>query len=215
LIVPTSIDAFATDWSLPADDVALWVTLSEIAHHAVLSRPHVRARLEALLHEFVSGFRPDPSALEGRLGEVDPSDPASIQAVLGDPETLLGAMQTPAQGEALARLEALVAAIEGYVDHVVDVVGRKLIGSYGPLSEALRRRRVQRGDGDRFVERLFGLELGQAEFDRGQAFVRGVLERAGEEGLGQLWESERSLPTPPEIDAPGLWLARLEIDAAD
>jgi putative hydrolase len=215
LVVPATIDAFAADWSLPPDDVALWVALSEVAHHAVLARPHVRARLEELLREFVSGFNPDPTALEGRLDQIDPSDPASLQAVLGDPETLLGAMQTPAQAETLARLEALVTVIEGYVDHVVDVVGRNLIGSYGPLTEALRRRRVERGDGDRFVERLFGLELGQAQFERGAAFIAGVVERAGEEGLARLWQSERELPTPPEVDAPGLWLARIDIDLAD
>ena len=213
LVVPTNIDAFAKDWSIPSDDVALWVELSEIAHHAVLARPHVRARLEALMGDYVGAFRPDPSALEGRLDQVDLADPASLQDVLGDPEALLGAMQTPEQRETLVRLEALVAAVEGYVDHVLDTVGRKLIASYGPLTEALRRQRAERGDGDRFVEQLFGLELGQAQFDRGQSFVHGVLERAGEDGLAKLWRGERDLPTPAEMDAPGLWLARLEIDA--
>ncbi len=53
-----------------------------------------------------------------------------------------------------SRSSALVAAIEGYVDHVMDGVGRKLIASYPALTEALRRRRVERGDGDKFVERL-------------------------------------------------------------
>jgi putative hydrolase len=212
MLVPATIDAFAGDWSLPPDDVALWVALSEVAHHAVLARPHVRGRLEALLREYVSGFRPDPTALEGRLDDIDPSDPASLQAVLGDPETLLGALETPAQHEVLARLEALVAVIEGYVDHVVDAVGRSLIGSYGPLTEALRRQRVERGDGDRFVERLFGLQLGQAQFERGAAFIAGVLERAGDEGLARLWGLEAELPTPPEVEAPGLWLARIDIE---
>jgi uncharacterized protein (DUF2342 family) len=27
-----------------------------------------------------------------------------------------------------------------------------------------------------------------------------------------LWASDATLPTPAEIDAPGLWLARIEID---
>jgi putative hydrolase len=211
LVVPATIEAFAGDWSLPPDDVALWVLLSEITHHAVLARPHVRQRLDELLSLYVSGFRPDPSALEGRLDEVDIGDPTSLQDVLGDPEVLLGALQTPEQQETLARLEALVAAIEGYVDHVIDEVGRRLIGSFGPLTEALRRRRAERADGDKFVERLFGVELGQAQFDRGDAFVRGVLERAGDEGLARLWHSEHELPTPAEVDAPGLWLARIDI----
>ena len=211
LVVPASIDAFAEDWSLPADDVSLWVALSELTHHAVLNRPHVRGRLEALLTEYVSGFEPDPTVLEGKLGGLDPSNPAAIQEVLGDPEALLGAIQTDAQRQTLVHLEALVCAIEGYVDHVVDVAGRKLLSSFPALTEALRRRRVERGDGDRFVERLFGLDLDQARFDRGTAFVRGVLERAGEDGLGRLWRDERELPTPAELDAPGLWLERIDL----
>jgi uncharacterized protein (DUF2342 family) len=41
--------------------------------------------------------------------------------------------------------------------------------------------------------------------------VRGVLERAGDEGLSRLWHSERELPTPAEVDAPGLWLERIDL----
>ena len=41
--------------------------------------------------------------------------------------------------------------------------------------------------------------------------MAGVVERAGEDGLARLWEAERTLPTPAEIDAPGLWLARIEL----
>jgi len=124
---------------------------------------------------------------------------------------LHGALQTPAQQELLAAIETLTVVLEGFVDHIMDTVGRGLIGSYGMLSEAVRRRRVEASDGDRFVERLLGLQLGQAQYDRGAAFVRGVVERAGEEALSRLWLSPRELPTPAEVDAPGLWLARIEL----
>ncbi|MBA3654185.1 MAG: zinc-dependent metalloprotease [Actinobacteria bacterium] len=211
LVVAATVDRFATDWSLPLDDVRLWVCLNEITHHAVLGRPHVRERLEHLLGEYAGGFEPDSSSFEARLGDLDPTDPASFQSVLGDPEAILGAMQSDAQRALLQHIGALVAAIEGYTDHVMDVVGRKLIGSYPALTEALRRRRVERGDGDKFVERLFGVELAQAQYDRGQAFVRGVLERAGDNGLNRLWHSADELPTPAEVDAPGLWLARIDL----
>jgi putative hydrolase len=211
LVVADTIDRFAQDWSLPGDDVRLWVCLAELTHHAVLGRPHVRERLTELLHEYAGGFKPDPTALESRFGELDPTDAESLQSVLGDPDAVLGAMQTEAQREVLVRLSALVAIVEGYVDHVMDIIGRRLISSYPALTEALRRRRVQRGDGDKFVERLFGLELGQAQYDRGQAFIRGVLERAGDDGLNRLWRSAEELPTPAEVDAPGLWLARIEL----
>ena len=45
--------------------------------------------------------------------------------------------------------------------------------------------------------------------DRGRAFVNGVVERAGEDALPRLWRDELDLPTPAEVDAPGLWLARI------
>jgi uncharacterized protein (DUF2342 family) len=41
--------------------------------------------------------------------------------------------------------------------------------------------------------------------------VRGVLERGGKPALQRLWQSERELPTPAEVDAPGLWLARIDL----
>ncbi len=210
--VPAHIDAFADDWSLDVDDVSLWVCLSEVAHHSVLGRPHVAHRLRALILEHAGSFRPDPVGMQERLNGLDPNDPAAFQSLASDPDALFGAMRTDAQRALLPRLEALVVALEGYVDHILDVTGHNLLGSYGSLTEALRRRRLDERSSDRLVAHIAGLELGEAQYARGTAFVRGILERAGEDGLARLWESERTLPTPAEIDAPGLWLARIDLD---
>jgi putative hydrolase len=131
--------------------------------------------------------------------------------VFGDPDSFLGSMESEGQRRLKPQLEALTSTIEGYVDYVMDEVGGKLIGSYGSLTEALRRRRVEANKGDRFVERLFGLELSQRQYDRGGAFVRGVVERQGPAGLNRLWASAVELPTPAEVDAPGLWWERINI----
>ena len=79
----------------------------------------------------------------------------------------------------------------------------------------MQRHRVERGEAERFIEGLLGLKLERAHYEQGQAFVDGVVERAGLEGLNRLWESEAMLPTPNELDAPGLWLARIELPDAD
>jgi putative hydrolase len=213
LVVP-SILTFAEEWELQADDVRLWVCLSELTQHVVLSVPHVGARLGALLDEYVSGFRPDPNALEEAFGSLDLSslsDAEGMRKLFGDPTVLLGAIRSPAQNAMLPRLEAIVAAVVGYTDHVMDGLSQRLLGSSGRLTEALRRRRVEATDADRFVERLLGLELTQAQYDRGAAFAKGVVERGGDAALARLWADERSLPTPAEVDAPGLWLARIEL----
>ena len=214
LLVVPNLDAFADEWSLAPDDLRLWICVHEVATHTVLGVPHVRARLDDLLTRYVSSFRNDPSALEDRIGEIDLADPAALanlQEAIGSPEVILGAITSPEQDALRPALEAIVATVVGVVDHIVDVVGSDLITGYPQLTEALRRRRVEAAAADRFVERLFGLELTQATYDRGSAFVRGVLEREDEAGLRRLWEGDEQLPTPAEVDAPGLWLARISL----
>jgi putative hydrolase len=214
LLVPATIDAFGTDWSLDGDDLRLWVLLRELTTHAVFGVSHVRARLTSLLADYAAGFSTDPSSLERRMADLDLSNPGSLmefQKMMGDPEILLGAVRSPAQDALLPQIEAVVAVVLGYVDHVMDRIGTSLIASYGMVTEAMRRRRVESTDADRFVERLFGLELTQARVERATAFVDGVVERAGAGSLDRLWSDELNLPTPAEVDAPGLWLERIDL----
>jgi putative hydrolase len=216
LVIAPNVEAFASDWSMDGDDLRLWVCLHQLTNHAVLGLPHVRARLDELLGDYASSFESDPDALGSKLGEldVDPTggDPmARFQELMGDPEVVLGAVRSSRQQEILPWLDALVCVLAAYVDHIMDEVGHGLVGSYPQITEALRRRRVEASSADRFVERLLGLEISQAHFDRGAAFISGVLERAGKEGLERLWSSADMLPTPNEVDAPGLWLARIDM----
>lgn len=212
LLVTATIDRFASDWSLAPDDVRMWICLREATNHAVLGRPHVRARLETLIGSYVAAFSPTSTALDERLAGLDFNDMASLQSALGDPAALLQEMQNDEQRAIQVQLRCLLAAVTGYVDHVMDGIGRRLISSYGPLTEALRRRRLEDDGGYRVLGQLFGVTLDASGYEQGQAFVRGVIERAGPDGLARLWLSERDLPTPAEMAAPGLWLARLEFD---
>ena len=134
--------------------------------------------------------------------------------IVPHPTSLTPTPTTDEQRELLPRLEALISLVVGYVDHVMDDLGDRLLGNYGMITEALRRRRVESVESDRFVARLFGLEISQEVYDRGAAFVDGVVERSGFDALDPLWRNERFLPTPAEIEAPGLWLARIELPDA-
>jgi putative hydrolase len=214
-VLPGTIEEFARDWSLPEEELLLWVCLHQITSHAVLGVPHVRSELEQLLRDHAGGFRPDPGAVTERLGTFDLGSTDSLgelQQLFGDPEVLLGAVRSPEQELLRPRLDALVAVIVGFVDHTVDEAAAGLMASGGQIAEAVRRRRLEAGSEDVFLERLLGLSLTRAQVERGRAFVSGVIEREGDDGLGRLWRSARALPTPPEVDAPGLWLARLEVD---
>jgi putative hydrolase len=217
LIVTANIATFAEDWSIPEEEALLWVCARELASHAVLSRPMVRARMEELLAEVATSAAATQQGLADRLGSLgDPSgasgmDLESLQGMFGDPEALLGDLLTPESRRSSDRLTAVAVVIDAYADHIAERVGRTLTGSHAQLAEAWYRRRIERGKGEEAAGALFGLDLDQAQVDRGRAFIAGVVERAGEEALGRLWASSRNLPTPAEVDAPGLWLERISL----
>lgn len=209
--VVQNIDAFEDAWSLDRADLRFYVAVHEVVHAAERSVPWVRERLVRLSTEYVSAYEVDPSALEDRFGAVDPADPSTLGSIAEDPEALLGAMHSPRQDEPRRQLQILTAVLEGYADSVLERVGEKLIPSFRQIHEAMERHRLERGEAEVFIEGLLGLKLERHHYEQGAAFCRGVLERAGPEGLNRLWESERMLPTPAELDAPGLWLARIEL----
>ena len=213
LIVSSAVDTFASDWSIATDDLRMWVLIHELASHAVLASPAIEEGLSQMVRQHVSGFRPNPEALMESMGDIDPSDPnalAGIQNMFSDPMVLMGAVRSSEQ-EALAPfLDARIAAISGYIDFVVDSVSARLLGASSPIAEAVRRRRVEYGADAQLVERLLGISLTRAQQQRGRSFINGVVEREGAAALTQLLTDAKNLPTPNEVDAPGLWLARLE-----
>lgn len=211
VIVP-NLEAFAAAWSIPPDDLRFHTGLSEAVRSRMCSRRWIRDRLTRLAGEYVSSFRIDPDALQSELGSLDLSDPSSFEGLLSNPDAVLVAMSSPAQEAVLERLRLTTAVLESYADLVVDRLAGPLVPSLGVIREASRRHRLERSEADRFVQRLLGLDPSGRTQDTAGAFCAGVVERAGAGGLAPLLEGEEFLPTPSELEAPGLWLARLELD---
>jgi putative hydrolase len=208
LLVPSNVARFAEDWSLPLQEVQLWVCLRELTMHAVLTRPGVRSSLNTLLSDASAHAAAAQRSVVERLGE-SLGDPAALEDALGDPEALLSDLISPEQRNISSALTAQTTAIGAYVDHVTARIAETLTSSPAALREAWYRHRVTEGKGEQAFAGLFGLDVGQDEVDRGRAFVNGVVERAGDGALARLWGDELDLPTPAEVDAPGLWLARI------
>lgn len=214
LLVAPNVEAFASDWSIVPDDMRMWVLIHEFTSHSILSRDVVRIALTETLGRYISGFRPNPDALMDRLSSVElgTDDPMkAMQKFLTDPSILLGAVRSHAQEQLAPELDAIVAAVIGYVDLHVDRVTEKLLGTDSRIAEAVRRRRVEASPQDTFVEQLLGLRLSISQVQRGTDFVNGVVDRAGIPALAQMFALPGNLPTPNELVAPGLWLARLDV----
>lgn len=214
LFISHNLDAFAQEWSLPVDELRYALALREVVHGAQRSVPWVAARLLRCASDYVGAYEVQPDAMENQLGGFDPSDPSSMESVAGlTPDALLGAMRSERQDPLLADLQHFVSVLEGYTDVVVESIGERMVSAHGRLDEALRRHRLERGDATGFVDRLLGLELDRGHYETGVAFCRGVLERSDGslDQLNRLWSDESMVPTASELEAPGLWLARIDL----
>jgi putative hydrolase len=216
LLITHTIEEFSREWEIDTEEMRLWVLSHEMAGSAVMSAPHLQVRLTELIRAHVGAFRPDPQALSERLGGLDITDAdplAALQRAFSDPGLLLGAVLSAEQRALAPTLDAAVAAVIGVTDWVVDAIAARLIGGNAlTIAEAVRRRRLAATDEEVFVEQLLGVRVGADQVARGKAFAQGVVDRVGESGITLLLTRPESMPTAAEIEAPGLWLARVNGD---
>lgn len=222
--VQSNIDGFARDWSLPTDALGFALALHEVVHAAQRAVGWVRDRLVRLSTEYVQGYDLQPETLLERFPNLDALDDFDPMEALRtgkvpdmpeidvDPAALLAGMRTPRQEPILAELQRFGAVLGGYADVLIETSAGGLVAERERIDEALRRHRVEYGKAAEFVDSMLGLQIEREHYERGAAFCRGVVERAGLPGLNRLWEREAHVPTESELDAPGLWLARLDLD---
>ncbi len=214
LVVPTNIDASAEQWGVPRDELRLWVLFHELAAHSILSVPHVKARMDSLLIDFASAFQPNSERIANEFGSMtDLSRLPEMSEKLSNPDLILSMLRSPAHDLLIPQLDALVAAILGFVDHTVTATASPLVPSHDKIRDGFRSRWADTAPADRFIERLLGLEIDGGTLERGSQFIAGIEQRAGDAGLERLWTDDLDLPTPAEVDAPGLWLARIGFDS--
>ena len=136
LLVPGNVARFAEDWTLPLQEVQLWVCLRELTMHAVLTRPGVRASLMTLLGDASAHAAAAQRNIVERLGD-GLGDQASIEEALGDPEALLSDLISPEQRNISAALTAQTTAIGAYVDHITAGIVERLTSSPSALARGL------------------------------------------------------------------------------
>ena len=214
VVVPANIDALAAlNPGLNPDELRLWVLSQELIGREVFAKGTVAADLTALVRAHAAGFRPDPSALAEHLGGLDEGDPLNaMREAMSDPAIVLGAVQSAEQRELAPRLDAAFDAVVGVIDYLADSVAVRLIGGNAiDIAAAMRARRAEAAAENLYLERLLGLSLTTERVQRGKEFIAAVVDRVGEGRLMSLLAEDSALPSPSEFEAPGLWVARLEL----
>ena len=200
-LVPANVEQFGEGLERPADEVRLYLALREAAHQRLFTHvPWLRQRLLDTVEAYARGITVDLSVIERAMGEVDPSNPESIQQALSgglfEPQT------TPEQQVALRRLETLLALVEGWVDSVVAAAAGDRMAGADALREASRRRRATGGPAEQTFATLVGLELRPRRLREAAALWWGVTEKHGIAGRDAVWTHPDLLPTADDLDDP-------------
>jgi coenzyme F420 biosynthesis associated uncharacterized protein len=200
----------------PSREVLLrWIAMHEATHAIQFEavpwlRDHIGRTIERLLTD--ASLRPELRDLrEAARRLLSPPDPRRIARALAD-GGLVGLLAGPRHLGLIRSLQATMTVIEGYSEHVMDAIGSRLDPAYGRLRELADAQRERQSALDALIGRLLGLDMKLRQYRVGKRFADAVAERAGIEGLNEVWRDPDSLPEPGELERPERWMGRVGID---
>jgi len=215
-LLPAGVAAFGEGLSVDSGEIRLFLALREAAHHRLFAHvPWLRSRLLGAVEDYARGIKVDTSALRDAMPQIDPTNPEAINEVLSG-AALFQPEDTPEQKAALARLETVLALVEGWVSTVVAAAAGERLPQAAALAEAIRRRRATGGPAERTFATLVGLELRPRRLREAAAIWQGLTSERGVAGRDKVWAHPDLLPTADDFDDPeGFLRGRPELDISD
>jgi putative hydrolase len=205
-LLPSGVKAFGEGLEIDEDEVRLYLALREAAHQRLFEHvPWLRSQLLRAVEDYASGITVDLSKIEDAVSGIDLNNPEALQQALGG-ELSLTPEETPQQKAALARLETMLALVEGWVDTVVNAAAKDRLPSSVKLAEAVRRRRAVGGPAERTFATLVGLELRPRRLREAAALWTSLDEARGHDGRDAVWAHPDLMPTAEDLDDPAAFV---------
>lgn len=207
VLVPQNVAAFAEGLDIPLHDVVLYLAIREIAHARLFKHAKwLKHGLIASITEYANGISINSDALREAMEDIDMSDPESLRRMVGD-----GALIPPKTDDqlvALARIETILALVEGWVDVVTDAAAHRL-PSRNSIAEMVRRQRAAGRPGEKALAGLVGIEARPRRLREAAAMWKLVHDAVGADVRDGLWDHPDAVPTADDIDDPAALVARL------
>jgi len=204
-LVTANVAAFAEGLDVSEEDVLLYLALREAAHQRLFAGvPWLRDHVIGAVTDYAQGIEVNVEGIQQRVEEqmrgIDPTDPASMQQLLDS--GMFELPESPAQKAALARLEVVLALVEGWVDEIVGQATAERMPNATKLQEAFRRRRAAGGPAEQTFATLVGLELRPRRLRDASTLWGSLRTRQGIEARDGVWMHPDLLPTDADLDDP-------------
>jgi coenzyme F420 biosynthesis associated uncharacterized protein len=189
-------------------DFRRWVCLHEETHRVQFtSVPWLRGYVQGMMTEFLLASDLDAGAILERIRSAAGAVADAVRG--GEGESLVEAIQTPAQRALLEKLTSVMTLVEGHGDYVMDAVGPQVVPSVAHIREKFSQRRGTAGRMEQILRRILGIDLKMKQYEQGSHFVSTVVAEAGMAGFNKVWTSPETLPTRAELAEPREWLERV------
>ncbi|WP_431220807.1 zinc-dependent metalloprotease [Leifsonia xyli] len=206
-LIPQNVEGFGEGLDIPADQIQLYLAVRELAHARLFRHAKwLRLQLITQITAFAKGITIDTDALESLAENFDPSNPEELRDAMVSGRLI--PPRTEEQQEALARLETVLALVEGWVD-VVTANATRLLPRADAIAETVRRRRASGGPAESAFATLVGLELRPRRLRDAAAMWQAVTDAVGMDARDGLWSHPDLLPQSSDLDDPSALVARL------
>ncbi|MEO6310555.1 MAG: zinc-dependent metalloprotease [Leifsonia sp.] len=206
-LLPQNVAEFGEGLDVPTDQVQIYLAVREIAHARLFRHSRwLRLHLISSITDFARGISIDSSKLEDLAEGFDPANPEELRQAMVDGSLI--PPKTDAQLAALARLETMLALVEGWVDVVTHEATSRLPKA-DAIAETVKRRRASGGPAESAFATLVGLELRPRRLREAAAMWQAITDAVGNEARDALWAHPDILPTSDDLDDPQALVARL------
>lgn len=207
VLLPANVAEFGSGLGVSADDLHIYLTVREEARQRLFAHvswlgPHVLSLLEQYAREITIDVGALTEAIDmDQMGSLSPEKLAEVSEELQG--KLFAPSQTPEQVEILARLETMLALVEGWVDEVTGNTVRSWMPQPASLlDEAIRRRRATKNPSQELFSTLVGLDIRPRRVRDAANLWAGLTAQRGVAGRDQVWSHPDLMPTADDLDDP-------------
>ena len=214
-LVPQNIKEWATDLDIPLDEVRIFHALREAAVARLFAHnPWLVSYIRTAITDYGKGINIDLDAIQEQAQRAfesgngfDPSNPESFTIALN--EGIFTPQESPAQRDALTKLETVLALIDGWSEEVVALAAGDRLPNIAALQETLRRRRATSAPAQQLFSSMLGLQVSPRLAREATAFWKQVREFKDIESRDRLWSG--ILPTADDLLNAESFMKSLEI----
>ena len=216
VLIPENIAAWAADLEIPQSEVFIFHALRESAVARLFAHnPWLVSYIQSTIAEYGRGIRIDLEAIQRQAEEAmngfDPSQPMNNQINLNIElnNGIFSPEESPQQKAALAKLETVLALIDGWSDDVVTAAAGDRIPNIEQLRETQRRRRASSTPAQQLFATLLGLEVSPRMAREASAFWKSIREEQSIDKRDGIWAG--ILPTADDLKDPSAFISSTEI----